>query len=264
MNIIFRCSQLHRLMGNTRSIDDSLMNDYIVQMKKHCDLVRKRKKIEDYELEFIQIFDLEVDKLQKQTLSATAKSLVKEIVRGIKHGAPTKFAGSRETEKGNMVEEDAIRFLMQQEFISVEKNTIRYTNDWITGEPDIVGRKIQDAKCPWNYWTMEYFADDIESKSLDAGYDWQQLGYMWLLRENNEYDPVIIDIAELKFILMPTPLSLLRKYDDVYLHTQFVLDLPAKDRISTYPVKYDQEKVELIKIKVEAARKYAATLKLGG
>jgi hypothetical protein len=45
MNIIFRCSQLHKLMGNARSIDESLMNDYIVQMKKHCDLVRKRKKL---------------------------------------------------------------------------------------------------------------------------------------------------------------------------------------------------------------------------
>ena len=250
MNLIFRCSELHRLMGNAKSIDSAFLTPEVQEIK-----AKKKRTDEEQAI---------LDHLLNCTLSATAKTLVKEKVRQIKHGAPNKFTGSRETEKGNMVEEDAIMFLMQQEFISAEKNTTRYTNAWITGEPDIISKKIYDTKCPWSYWTMEYFADDIEGKSLDAGYDWQQLGYMWVLRENDQFEPVYIDEAELKFILMPTPLKLLRQHDDIYLHTDFVLELPPSERISTYRVAYDQKRVDLIKLKVEMARKYAATLKFGG
>ena len=248
MNLIFRCSSLHRLMGNAKSIDESLLTDEIKAIKS-------KKKRTDEEQQIL-------DDLLLRTLSAGAKSLVKEMVRKKKHKAPNKFSGSRETRKGNLVEEDAILFLMQTEFISAKKNEIRFTNDFLTGEPDIIAGKVYDTKCPWSYWTMEYFTDDIESKALDAGYDWQQLGYLWLLRENKEYPPVIINQAELKFILMPTPDECLGRYDDKYLHQDFVLDMKDKDRISTYAIEYDEAKIEMIKIKIEAARKYAETLEL--
>lgn len=248
-DLIFRCSSLHRLMGNAKSIDESLMTDEVLAIHKK---VKAKRTDEEQKI---------LDDLLLKTLSAGAKSLVKEMVRKSKHNAPNKFAGSRETRKGHLVEDDAIKFLMQQKFISAEKNTVRYTNAWITGEPDVIAKKVHDTKCPWSYWTMEYFADDIESKSLDAGYDWQQLGYLWLLRENNDYDPVFIDEAELNYILMPTPSECLGRYDDEYLHTDFVLEMNPKDRISTYDIKFDQSKIDLIKIKIESARKYAETLK---
>lgn len=245
MELIFRCSSLHRLMGNAKSIDESLMNDEIK-------LIKAKKKRTDEEQALL-------DNLLAQTLSAGAKTLVKEMVRKHKHKAPNKFAGSKETKKGNLVEDDAILFLMQQEFISAEKNTRRFTNDWITGEPDIVSNKIvYDTKCPWTYWTMDYFADDIESKAIEAGYDWQQLGYMWLLKEQG----CDIKEAQLKFILMPTPKECLTRYDDEYLHIDFVNEMNPKDRISTYKVAWDESKIDLIKTKITAARKYAATLEL--
>jgi hypothetical protein len=262
-DLIFRCSSLHRLMGNAKSIDDSLINNYVLFAKSHADKLKKRKVLEDYELDFLKLFESEYKKLQDSSLSVGAKSLVKEMVRKVKHKAPSKFSGSRETRKGHLVEEDAIKFLMQQEFISVEKNDIRFTNSWITGEPDVITKDcVKDTKCPFSYWSMEYFADDIESKSLDAGYDWQQLGYLWLLRENNDYAPVFIDNAELKYVLMPTPSECLGKNDDEYLHVDYVLEMNPRDRITTYPIKYDQSKIELIKIKIEAARNYAKTLEL--
>ena len=252
MNLIFRCSSLHRLMGNAKTIDESLLDDDIKYIQK---IVKDKRTDEQQAL---------LDSLLEQTLSAGAKTLVKEMVRKQRHNAPSKFSGSKETNKGNAVEEDAIKFLMQQEFISAEKNTQRFTNDWITGEPDIIAKKVYDTKCPWTYWTMDYFADDIESKALDAGYDWQQLGYLWLLRDNKDFDPVFIDEAELKFILMPTPDECLTRYDDRELHIDFVERMNPKDRISTYKIKYDESKIDLIKIKIEAARRYAATLKFGG
>lgn len=235
-------------MGNAKTIDEPLLNDEIKAIQK---IVKAKRTDEQQAL---------LDSLLDQTLSAGAKTLVKEMVRKEYHNAPSKFSGSKETNKGNAVEGDAIKFLMQQEFISAEKNTQRFTNDWITGEPDIISNGIvYDTKCPWTYWTMDYFADDIESKALDAGYDWQQLGYMWLLRESG----IEIKEAQLKFILMPTPQSCLTRYDDEYLHVEFVENMNPKDRISTYRIQYNESKIELIKTKIAAARKYAATLKFG-
>ena len=249
-NMIFRASEIHMLMGNARSIDESLLSDLIIEMQKKP----KAKRSESEQIV--------LDELLVKTLSAGAKTLVKEKVRKLKHNAPYKFSGSKETEKGHLVEDDAILFLMQQEFISAEKNTIRFNNQWITGEPDIISDIVYDTKCPWTYWSMPYFKDDIESKSLDAGYDWQQLCYLWLLRENDKYDPVFIDEAQLKYILMPTPDKCLGKWDDFTLHIDFVESMANEDRISTYSIKYDQSRIDMIKVKIEAARRYAATLNL--
>ena len=249
-NMIFRASEIHMLMGNAKSIDESLLSDSIIEMQKKPKAKRSESE---------QII---LDELLAKTLSAGAKTLVKEKVRKLKHNAPHKFSGSKETEKGHLVEDDAILFLMQQEFISAEKNTIRFNNDWITGEPDIISDIVYDTKCPWTYWSMPYFKDDIESKSLDAGYDWQQLCYLWLLRENDKYDPVFIDEAQLKYILMPTPDKCLGKWDDFTLHIDFVESMANEDRISTYSIKYDQSRIDMIKVKIEAARRYAATLTL--
>lgn len=248
--MIFRASEIHLLMGNAKSVDESLLTEDTRPIYEKP--VNKRTQDEKQIL----------SKLLEKTLSAGAKTLVKEKVRKLKHNAPHKFSGSKETEKGHLVEDDAILFLMQQEFISAEKNVIRFNNEWITGEPDIISDIVYDTKCPWTYWSMPYFKDDIESKSLDAGYDWQQLSYLWLLRENDNHEPVFIDEAQLKYILMPTPDKCLGKWDDFTLHIDFVEKLDPKDRISTYSIKYDQSRIELIKIKIEAARRFAATLTL--
>ncbi|MER1952458.1 MAG: hypothetical protein ABS863_00475 [Aerococcus urinaeequi] len=248
--MIFRASEIHLLMGNAKSIDDALLTDEIKEIQK-----KPSTKRTDVEKSLLA-------ELLFNTLSAGAKTLVKDKVRKAKHNAPHKFSGSKETEKGHLVEDDAILFLMQQEFISAEKNTIRFNNDWITGEPDIISDIVYDTKCPWTYWSMPYFKDDIESKSLDAGYDWQQLCYLWLLRENNEFEPKIIDEAQLKYILMPTPNKCLGKWDDFTLHIDFVESMNPVDRISTYSIKWDALKIEMIKTKITAARKYAETLEL--
>lgn len=243
--MVFRCSSIHKLMGNAKSIDDSLMSDEAKAIKKLPATKRspEQKKV--------------LDDLLFKTLSATAKTLVKEMLREKIHNAPYKFTGSKETEKGNAVEDDAILYLMKHEFISAEKNTVRFTNDFITGEPDVIcNGVVYDTKCPWSYWSHPIFADDIESKSLDSGYDWQQIGYMWLLNEQG-YN---IKEAKLKYILMPTPVPLLTRFDDHGLHIDYVLSLSPSQRIRTYNIEYDLEKIKLIKIKIEMARAYAKSL----
>lgn len=248
-NLIFRASSIHRLMGTPKSIDESLVTPEVAAIQKK--VASKRTDEEK----------LILAKLLEKSLSAGAKTLVKEMVRKKHHKAPSNFSGSKQTDKGHLVEESAILFLMQQEFISAKKNEIRFNNDWVTGEPDIITNDcVYDTKCPYTYWNMPYFEDDIQDKSIEAGYDWQQLVYLWLLRENDSFEPKIIDKAKLKYILMPTPKESIGRYNDEYLHYDFVLEMNPKDRISTYQINWDQSKIDLIKIKIEAARKYAETL----
>ena len=59
---------------------------------------------------------------------------------------------------------------------------------------------------------------------------------------------------------MPTPDKLLSKWDDFALHIDFVEQMNPLDRISTYSIKWDESKIDLIKLKIESARKYAETL----
>ncbi|QHJ83840.1 MAG: hypothetical protein [Bacteriophage sp.] len=245
-NMLFRCSSLHKLIGTPKNIDEDLLTQEVISAK-NTPASKRNQSQKDI-----------IKKALDNSLSATAKTLVKEMVREKVHNAPYKFNGSKETEKGHLVEESAIRFLMQNEFITAEKNTKRFSNEWISGEPDVISNHVvYDTKCPWSYWSMPYFKDDIESKSVDAGYDIQQIGYIWLLNENG-YE---IKEAQLKYILMPTPDQLLnKKYDDFSAHIDFVNDLPAKDRIKTYKIQYDQSIVDLIKIKITSARKYAKEL----
>jgi hypothetical protein len=244
--MLFRCSSLHKLIGKPKNIDDEFLTPDVVTAKSVPSTKRSQEQKD--------IINRALDK----SLSATAKTLVKEMVRQEVHSAPYKFQGSKETEKGHLVEDDAIMFLMQNEFISAKKNTERYSNEWITGEPDIISNNVvYDTKCPWSYWSMPYFEDDIESKSLEAGYNIQQIGYIWLTRDHGFQTKE----AQLKYILMPTPDNLLnKKYDDMSLHIDYVLSLGAKDRIKTYRIEYDENIVELIKTKIVSARSYAKKL----
>lgn len=231
-------------MGNAKSIDESLMNDEIKSIK-----ARKKRTDEEQAL---------LDDLLAQTLSATAKELVKEMLVEKKYNI-CKFTGNKYTEKGNLVEDDAIRFFMQTEYISAEKNNERLCDGMITGEYDVFSNKIvYDTKCPWDFWSFPKFKDDIESKSIDAGYDWQQRGYIRLLKKKGEE----VSHAELKYILMPTPDKLLSKSDDWTFHQDFVEALSPKERIKTYRIDFCEKLDKLIDIKITAARKYAATLEL--
>lgn len=241
-DLIFRCSSLHRLVGKAKSIDEALLDDETRAIKA------KKKRTEEEQAILDNLLDM--------TLSSGAKELIKEMLIEKKYGI-SKFTGNKYTKKGNIVEDDAIKFLMQTEFISAKKNTERFCDGMITGEIDVYSNGvIYDAKCPWDFWSFPKFQDDIKDKSEDAGYHIQQHAYIRLWRKNG-FD---VSHAELKYIMMPTPDELLTKYDDFYLHQDFVLALPDKDRIKTFKIEFDEKLDRLIDAKIIAARKYASKI----
>ena len=234
-----RCSELHRLLNTAKSIDDALLTPELLEIKA------KRKRTED-----------EQEKLNhalNQTLSATAKELVEEMLIQQKYGVRN-FKGNKYTEKGNIVEDDAITFLMQHEGIFADKNTERLSDGIITGEWDIFyNGVVYDTKCPWDFFTMPKTQKKVESAVKDAGYDIQQIGYMRLLKHHGRE----VSHAEVKYTLMPTPQGLLYASDDIELHIDFVESLPPEKRIRTHRVDWCEKTNALIDIKYQAAQKYA-------
>ena len=234
-----RCSALHRLLTTAKSIDDALLTPELIEIKA------KRKRTDEEQAK--------LDYALKRTLSATAKELVEEMLIEQKYGVRN-FKGNKYTEKGNIVEDDAITFLMQHEGIFADKNTERLTDGVVTGEWDIFyNRVVYDTKCPWDFFTMPKTQKKVESAVKDAGYDIQQIGYIRLLKHHGRE----VSHAEIKYTLMPTPQGLLYGSDDLELHTDFVESLPPEKRIRTHRVDWCEKTNALIDLKFAAAQAYA-------
>ena len=135
-------------------------------------------------------------------ITDTAKSAVRVIAKFDLFGWQ-QFEGNKFTEKGLMLENEAIKLSGLKRGLPLKKNSERRENDWITGECDIyvpTRKLIIDTKCSFDIDTHPFFADEAEDKAKKAGYDIQMQGYMWL------WD---CEEAQIDFVLFPTPEELL-------------------------------------------------------
>lgn len=108
-------------------------------------------------------------------LSATAKvELTKEYlyaVYGIDSENSNKFF-----EKGNLAEEEGITMLSKRLGEPLFKNKERRSNEWITGELDVITDIVYDNKASWD--AVSHFKKMMEQ--TPKSYYWQMQGYMWL------------------------------------------------------------------------------------
>ncbi|WP_201743541.1 translocation protein TolB precursor [Rodentibacter pneumotropicus] len=188
-------------------------------------------------------------KPKKDGISATAKSAVRKIAKFDLFGYQD-FEGNKYTEKGNLLEEQAIKLSGRKRGLPLKKNTERRENEWITGECDIYvpSRKlIIDTKCSWDIGTHPFFMDEAEDKAKKAGYDYQMQGYMWL------WD---CEEAQIDFVLFPTPYEMLSSYDSPERYIDLVEQIPQDKRITTVTVKRDNAIIDKIKERVGAAQEY--------
>jgi len=203
---------------------------------------------------------------KSEVLSQTAKSYIEDLFNELEFGYRKEFS-SRYTDKGLEMEDEAIQFASEQfDWDFVVKNTERFTNDYITGEPDInTNNLLADIKCSWSLDTYPMFEADLKNKD----YYWQLQGYMWLTGKTE---------AELVYCLMNTPLQIVEDEvrrahwkaglidEDIDLRHEVQLkhnydNIPSKLRVKRYIIKRDEKKIEKIIEKVEIAREYYKMLK---
>lgn len=173
-----------------------------------------------------------------EVLSVGAKSYCKRWLLEQIYGRLPMY--SKYTEKGKMVEDDAIKFLNP----FFEKNWERKEDEFFTGEADIIdGNQSFDTKCPWSHETFPILEDFIPKNDCNK-YMFQGYIYMHLWG---------LDRHTVAYILMNTPTELDRCALD-YSHVD------RNNRIKEFSFDYDASIIEALQKKVEHCREYIETL----
>jgi hypothetical protein len=179
-------------------------------------------------------------KSKDEVLSVGAKTYVEELASQHVYGFE-KTIGSKEMDKGIIVEDQSIALLNDVLFTNYAKNTERKTNDWLTGECDIFAApKIIDIKSSWSLAT---FPTTVRA-GRDKDYEWQGRGYMML------WDQPEFEIA---YCIVNTPDELIR-FEPTDIH--YVDHIDPALRVTRVPYSRDLALEEKIKVKVDACRAY--------
>jgi hypothetical protein len=200
-------------------------------------------------------------KLNGEALSQTTKSYLQELAISEIYGIKKEFS-SRYTDKGNEVEELSISLcndVLETGFLY--KNEEHFTNDWITGTPDVNTNEILlDVKSSWDATTFPFFETELKNKD----YFYQLHGYMWLTGKTE---------ALLCYCLIDTPLqivedeirrehwkaSLIEENSDLrdFVQAKHTFGhIPKEKRVKTFKIAKDDDVIEAIKTRIEQCREY--------
>lgn len=171
-------------------------------------------------------------------LSTTAKGVVEKMAIESHFDTPI-FFGNKYTQKGIECEDDSIELFNTVFFKNLKKNEVRLSNDFITGECDLIDDDaIIDIKTSWD---IKSFASQMLSPTA---YEWQLRGYMWL------YDkPKACTVH----CLVNTPMHLC-KFDDAIHEFDHI---PMTNRVIVGNVVYrDEQKEQELMDKIKLARTY--------
>ncbi len=196
-------------------------------------------------------------------LSKTAKTHLVEVYADTRWGRYEEIT-SKEIEKGNLCEADIIEILGFADNKPYKKNTERKTNEWITGEADIVDEIIIDSKASWN--AVSYLKRIIET--LDSDHWYQLQGYMMLWDK---------PAARVSYVLVNCPFSILQNEKRSLLYRMNVAteenaeyklaaqileknrifdDIPIEERIFNIDIPRDENIIKQIPAKVQKARDF--------
>jgi hypothetical protein len=200
-------------------------------------------------------------KTKGESLSQTTKTYLQELAVQEVYNIRKEFS-SRYTDKGNEVEELSIALCNDVLGLGfIYKNEEHFSNDWITGTPDVNTNEILlDVKSSWDATTFPFF--DTELKNKD--YFYQLQGYMWLTDKEE---------CLLCYCLIDTPLqivedeirrehwkaSLIEESLDLraFVQSKHTFGhIPKEKRVKTFKIAKDDEVIEAIKTRIEECREY--------
>jgi hypothetical protein len=201
-------------------------------------------------------------------LSKTAQKHLLDVYIAEKYGRK-KDIQTKQMKKGIEVEQDSIDLLSMYLKMPFSKNDQRFTNDFITGFPDIIDNdRIIDIKSSYDLWT---FIGNIPDK-LDSLYYWQMQSYMWLTGAKS---------AVIAYCLVNTPFNiidqekyyLLKKMDVATeenpeyvkeaMKIEFNMsfdDISIDERVLMFNVERSEDDILRIQNKVERAREFLKEL----
>jgi hypothetical protein len=203
-------------------------------------------------------------------LSKTAQRHLLEVYIAEKYGRK-KDIQTKQMKKGIEVEDESIELLNQYLNKDYSKNTQRFSNEFITGLPDIVAlspNTVVDIKSSYDLWT---FLGNLPDK-LDNLYYWQLQSYMWLTGSEKAY---------IAYCLVNTPFGIIEQEKRYLLNKMDVIseespeyvqeatklefnmtfdDIAVNERVLIFPVERNEDDILRIQYKAEKAREYLSEI----
>lgn len=178
---------------------------------------------------------------KSELLSETTKTYIRSVAKQDFYGYDLEL-NNKYILKGINQEDDSINLLNSVNFTQYTKNTERLTNEWLTGEADIVTEDtIIDVKTSWSLDTFPATPEE----GINKDYEWQLRAYLFL------YDK---PLAHLCYCMVSTQADLLNQYENLSLHR--VDHIPAEKRITTITYERDLELEEEIKTRLYYCTEY--------
>lgn len=197
-------------------------------------------------------------------LSKTAQKHLLEVYIAEKYGRKRDIQ-TKQMKKGVEVEQDSIDLLSKYLKMPLFKNEKRFSNEFITGLPDIInGNTVIDIKSSYDLWT---FLGNLPDK-LDSLYYWQLMSYMWLTETETGY--IAYCLSNTPFgIIEQEKRSLLYKMDVVSEESpeykkaaekmEFNMtfdDIDINEKVLLFKVNRNEDDILKIENKVLKAREY--------
>ena len=209
-----------------------------------------------------------ITKKESNDLPKTIETLLKTDVKQWLYQKRKSF-GSKQTDKGNMMEDDAIDFIAKHldiDFLA-EKNEQHFSDEFFKGTPDVILEdEIIDIKCSWDCFSFPLWKEELEKD-----YWWQGQGYMRLTGKRK---------YRVAYCLMDMPEEMIyqevnrRKWmisnstrldDDIYeeVKSEYTYShLPIELRLKVYEFEYDEKAIEEVIERVKLARIYIDSILL--
>lgn len=259
-----RCSAIGTFMGGTIGLTEKQQEtlDRYFLREKEAETNPKRKLTSNMEVEKNRL----IKESKSKELPQGAKTIVETWLQEQLYGRKKEFT-SKQTDKGNLLEDDAIDLVVKELDLGwdVIKNETYFYSDYVHGTPDLLPDDfIIDTKCSWTCFTFPLFG-----KELDKTYWWQGQGYMHLTgRQSYKVIYCLVDMPE--YLLLEElrkerwKISNAAKSDDVIyseLKEKYTYShLPIELRMKVYDFEYEPRQMEVVIERVKLARDYVKQL----
>jgi hypothetical protein len=256
------------LFLGTDGLTDSQAAELSKLQQRHADFLTEEDPKKRAKLKLTEKMEAEYDRLVnivhnlsegKIELSQGAKTLIREYVDEELYGYKPTFS-SKETEKGNEVEDDSIDLYNRLFFKDHKKQKpgdkyYELKHGIIVGHPDVVcdlEKKVKDAKSAWNKKTFPKLPED----AYNATHVWQVKTYLYMLKmmTGEEWRH-----GEVFYALADTPEGLVPEWEDDSLHV--MSNVPLNMRLTVVDVELTDADIEHMERRINAAMKFAAEYK---
>jgi len=262
--VLFRCSCLGKIMADGRgSVLTEKQHEMMLELQMKDSRTPKQQETLD---------SLIAKRDAPPSLGDSCVSYLKEMYVYHKYGKEAVGGAERSkyTMKGKLVEDESIMMLSRIDSRTYKKNDLRFTNNYLTGEPDIIvtdnGQSVAiiDIKSSYDFATL---LANIGSQ-LNPLYKYQVQGYMALTGA---------EIAQVCYCLVNMPqeminsekkrlfyaLSAATEDSPEYvaqvskLENNMTFDeVPLKERVVRFPVPYDEALIQRVYKRIDQCREW--------